>query len=233
MKLSGLFVIGDHLKRLSETGDPLETLNAIIDFEAFRPVLLTGVTYADGHPPRQRMTDEERAVVREGGEAGKFMAEIAAPLFGYKSHIGIDQRHGFIRTCSVSHVARYEGRELAGLIDRTNIGSAIWADMAYRSQKNECATQRAGLVSKIHFRRAPGKLLPDQRQRANAACSKVSSVVEHVFATQKHRMGLFIRTIGMEMGENKDQPRQYRVQLQMLPLLGMSAELGMMHAAPR
>ncbi|MEJ2411332.1 MAG: transposase [Novosphingobium sp.] len=50
----------------------------------------------------------------------------------------------------------------------------------------------------MHFRRAPGKPLPDQRQRANAARSRVRSAVEHVFATQKHRMGLFIRTIGME-----------------------------------
>jgi len=184
--------------------------------------------------PRQRMTDEERAVVREGGipqawaakparlaqkdrdarwtlkrgrrkkgPDGKFMAEIATPLFGYKSHIGIDQRHGFIRTWSASHAARYDGRELTGLIDRTNTGSAVWADTAYRSQKNERAILRAGLVSKIHFRRAPGKPLPDQRQRANAARSKVRSAVEHVFATQKHRMGLFIRTIGLERAKAK------------------------------
>lgn len=57
---------------------------------------------------------------------------------------------------------------------------------------------RAGLVSKIHLRRAPGKPLSTQRQRANAARSKVRSAVEHIFATQKHRMGLFIRTIGIE-----------------------------------
>ena len=81
--------------------------------------------------------------------------------------------------------------------------SAVWADTAYRSQKNERAIQRAGLVSKIHFRRAPGKPLPDQRQRANAARSKVRSAVEHVFATQKHRMGLFIRTIGLERAKAK------------------------------
>lgn len=48
MKLSGLFAIGDHLKRLSETGDPLETLSRIIDFEAFRAVLAAGLGYSDG-----------------------------------------------------------------------------------------------------------------------------------------------------------------------------------------
>ena len=184
--------------------------------------------------PRQRMTDEERSIVKDGGipEAwvakparlaqkdrdarwtlkrgrrkkgadGQLMAEIATPVFGYKSHIGIDQRHGFIRTWGASDAARYDGRELPNLIDPANTGSAIWADTAYRSQKNERAILRAGLVSKIHFRRAPGKPLPAQRQRANAARSKVRSAVEHVFATQKHRMGLFIRTIGIERAKAK------------------------------
>src|SRR3546814_5297420 len=82
------------------------------------------------------------------------MAEIATPMFGYKSHIGIDRRHGFIRTWSASDAARYDGRELTGLIDPANTGSSIWADTAYPSQKNERAILRAGRVSKIHFRRS-------------------------------------------------------------------------------
>jgi transposase, IS5 family len=179
--------------------------------------------------PRQRMTDEERAIVKGGGipaawaakparlaqkdrdarwtlkrgrrkkgPDGKLLMEIATPIFGYKSHIGIDQRHGFIRIWSVSDAARYDGRELSELLDASNTGSAVWADTAYRSQKNERKIARSGRVSKIHFRRAPGKPLPPQRQRANAARSKVRSAVEHVFATQKHRMGLFVRSIGID-----------------------------------
>ena len=34
-------------------------------------------------------------------------------------------------------------------------------------------------------------------QRANNAKSKIRSRVEHVFAEQKDRMGLFVRTIGI------------------------------------
>ena len=48
MRLSGLFAINDHLKRLSATGDPLETLGRIIDFEAFRPTLDAGLGYSNG-----------------------------------------------------------------------------------------------------------------------------------------------------------------------------------------
>ena len=62
---------------------------------------------------------------------------------------------------------------------------------------------RVGRVSKIHFRRAPGKPLKPQRQWANAARSQIRSAVEHVFAAQKHRMGLFIRTIGIDRAKAK------------------------------
>ncbi len=131
------------------------------------------------------------------------MTEIAVPVFGCKNHIGTDRRHGFIRKWSVSDAARHDGRELAGLIDRSNPGAEVWADTAYRSRKNEGRIARAGLASKVHFRRAPGKPLPAPRQRANAARSKVRAHVEHVFAEQKHRMGLFLRTIGLARARAK------------------------------
>jgi tetrahydromethanopterin S-methyltransferase subunit G len=39
--------------------------------------------------------------------------------------------------------------------------------------------------------------MPEAISRANNAKSKIRSKVEHVFAEQKDRMGLFIRTIGI------------------------------------
>ena len=47
------------------------------------------------------------------------------------------------------------------------------------------------------------KPMPDATRKANARKSMVRSKVEHVFAAQKHRMGLFIRTIGMERAKTK------------------------------
>ncbi|MFQ8434117.1 hypothetical protein ACLJK8_23035, partial [Amaricoccus sp. W119] len=92
---------------------------------------------------------------------------------------------------------------LAGLLDKANTASAVWADTAYRSQKHEKRIAGAGLVSKIHFRRAPGKALTANRQRANAARSKIRSAVEHPFAEQKGRMGLCVRTIGIARAKVK------------------------------
>jgi transposase, IS5 family len=184
--------------------------------------------------PRQRMTDEEKDIVKGGGipedwqaqpkklaqkdrdarwtlkrgrrkrrPDGTVMEAIATPVFGYKSHINIDQRHGLIRKWTVTDAARHDGRELAGLLDRTNTASGVWADTAYRSRKNEKRIAGAGLVSKIHFRRAPGKPLKPQHQQANAARSRVRSAVEHPFAEQKGRMGLFVRTIGIARAKAK------------------------------
>jgi IS5 family transposase len=48
MRQAGLFGLSDHLKRLSAHGDPLEELGRIIDFEAFRPVLVAALAYGDG-----------------------------------------------------------------------------------------------------------------------------------------------------------------------------------------
>ena len=39
--------------------------------------------------------------------------------------------------------------------------------------------------------------MPQPTRRANAKKSAVRARVEHVFAEQKHRMGLFVRTIAI------------------------------------
>ncbi len=42
------FDLSDHLKRLSEAGEPLEEMARVIDFEAFRPLLEAALAYSDG-----------------------------------------------------------------------------------------------------------------------------------------------------------------------------------------
>jgi hypothetical protein len=45
--------------------------------------------------------------------------------------------------------------------------------------------------------------MPEATRRANAAKSTIRSRVEHVFAEQKARMGLFIRTVGIDRATTK------------------------------
>jgi transposase, IS5 family len=125
-------------------------------------------------------------------------ADLAIPIFGYQNHVSIDRCFGFIRKWAASDAAAYEGARLReGLLDKSNTASGVWADTAYRSAANEAFMEKNGFRSHVHRKKPKGKPMPDAVRRANAARSKVRSRVEHVFAEQKDRMGLFIRTIGI------------------------------------
>jgi transposase, IS5 family len=130
--------------------------------------------------------------------------DLAIPVFGYQNHISIDCGFGFIRQWSATDAAAYEGRRLReGLLDKTNTASGVWADTAYRSAANEEFMGKNGFVSHVHRKKPKGRAMPGAIRRANNAKSKIRSKVEHVFAEQKDRMDLFIRTIGIARANMK------------------------------
>ncbi len=47
---------------------------------------------------------------------GSRRVDLAAPAFGYKNHVGIDRRHGLIRTWAATDAARHDGAQLANLV---------------------------------------------------------------------------------------------------------------------
>lgn len=89
------------------------------------------------------------------------------------------------------------------LVTTGNTSSEVWADSAYRSRRNEKWLAGMMLTSRIHRRKPVGKPMPEATARANARKSSVRAAVEHVFAHQKTRFGLFIRTIGLARAEAK------------------------------
>ena len=106
--------------------------------------------------------------------------------------------NGSLRRQTVTDAARHHGGQLReGLIARTNTSRSVWADSAYRSAENEAWLEAHRLVSRIHRRKPRGRPTPKRTRRANAAKSAIRSKVEHVFAHQKARMGITIRTIGL------------------------------------
>ena len=335
MKQLGFFDLSDHLKRLSETGDPLETMARVIDFEAFRSELEAALSYSDGSKggrppydavamfkvlilaaqhnvsdermeflirdrlswlrflgfdlgrptpdentirsfrerlteagairrlfegfdrrlcgagylamggqivdatlvsaPRQRNTTAEKAAIKAGKsaaeiwpetpakaaqkdvdarwtvkigrprdqDAARSVPELAIPVFGYKNHVAIDRRFGFIRTFAVTDAARHDGALLRELVTTDNTASDVWADTAYRSRANEAWLEARGRVSRIHRKKPKGRPMPERTRKANAVKSAVRARVEHVFAHQKDRMGLFVRTVGKVRAEAK------------------------------
>ena len=336
MNPSDLFGLSDHLERLSKHGDPLEILDATIDFEYFRGWLVEGLGYGDGSKggrppfdpvsmfkvlilqaqhnlsdakmefmirdrlswmrflnfelggatpdentirhfrnrmtetgtlkrvmkafdwqlhkkgyipmsgqivdatlvpaPKQRNNDGEKEGIKEGKSAkeiwpdhpnkaaqkdtnarwtlkvggkvryrpdGTPLPQIALPVFGYKSHISIDRKFGFIRGSTVTSAADADGRQLRHVLRKDNTASDVWADSAYRSKSNEKWLAKNMLTSQIHRRKPAGKPMSKATSRANAKKSSIRARVEHVFAHQKNRYGLFIRTIGIARAETK------------------------------
>ena len=174
--------------------------------------------------PKQRNKDDEKAAIKKGRipedwkdqpaklrqkdrdarwtliQARKresIKVQIAVPHYGYKNHISTDQRHGLIRKWKVSDAAANDGKRLRDLLDKENTASSVWADTAYRSKANEAFMARNGFTSRVHHKKPPRKPLSQPLAKANAARSRVRAPIEHVFAHQKHRMKLFVRTVGL------------------------------------
>lgn len=136
-------------------------------------------------------------------EDGSKRIDLAVPTFGYKNQVGIDRRHGLIRTWTVTDAARHDGAQLPSLLSKANTASDVWADTAYRSKSNEAHLAGNGFRSRIHRRKPPGKPMARNIARANGEKSKVRAAVEHVFARQKGPMGLVVRTIGLARARMK------------------------------
>ena len=79
----------------------------------------------------------------------------------------------------------------------------MWADTGYRSRKNEALLRQRMLTSQIHRKKPPSRPMPARTARANAQKSAIRAPIEHVFAEQKTRMGLFVRTIGIARATTK------------------------------
>ena len=327
MEPMGLFALPDHLSRLSNTGDPLEVLDQVVDFEQFREPLERALGYADGSKggrppydpvvmfkililaarhtvsdermeflirdrlswlrflgfdlgaptpdrntiwtfrerltkagaiddlfvafegalraagylpmggqivdatlvsaPRQRLTRAEKEAARAGEPAdaiwpgqpakaaqkdldarwtvktGRQLPAIAIPVFGDKNHVAIDRAWGFIRRSAVTDAACYDGSMLPELVTSDNLAAGVWADTAYRSAANEAGLADLGRVSRIHRKKPPARPMPRHLARGNASKSAVRVLVEHVFAHQKERMGLFVRTIGLDRARTR------------------------------
>jgi transposase, IS5 family len=173
--------------------------------QAEKDTIKGGGTPADWKPARRAQIDRDgRWTIKRGRkrqaspeEGHKRQVEIAVPMFGYKNHVGIDREHGFLRRYRVTHAAAHDGGQLGAVLDRDNTASDVWADTAYRSAANLALLERRGLKPQFQRKKPRGRKMPANIARGNASRARVRSRVEHVFAAQKCRLGLVIRTIGM------------------------------------
>jgi transposase, IS5 family len=172
-----------------------------------------GDTPDDWPPARRAQIDRDgrwtlkrgrkRPRPEEGAPVKRQPVEIAVPVFGYKNHIGIDREHRLIRTWTVTDAAAHEGGQLGRLLDPDNTASSVWADTAYRSAANLTLLTKRGLVARLQRAKPRGKPMPEHIRRGNRTRGKVRAAVEHVFAAQKQRLRLVVRTIGIARATTK------------------------------
>jgi IS5 family transposase len=103
------------------------------------------------------------------------LPQIATPTFGYKTHISIDRRFGFIRKGHVRSAADSDGRQLKHVIDKGNTASSVWADTAYRSKNNEGWLTKRMMASKIHRKKPKDKPMPQATKRRIGASKTAES----------------------------------------------------------
>ncbi len=171
-----------------------------------------GGTPEDWKPARTRQVDRDgRWTLKRGrkrpappdGETKRVAGEILVPAFGYKNHLSIDRQHGLIRRFAVTHAAAHDGGQLGAVLDPANTASQVWADTAYRSKANLALLERRGLAAELQRPKPRGRPMPAHIRRANATRATVRSAVEHVFAAQKSRTKLVIRTVGIARARAK------------------------------
>ena len=144
-----------------------------------------------------QMDIDGRWILKRGRRRPAERNELVIPVFGYKNHVGIDRHHGFIRTFTVTDAAKHDGRQLGALLDGENTARSVWADTAYRSAANLSLLARRGLAPQFQRTKPRGKPMPPHLARGNATRARVRVAVEHVFALQKCRLGLVIRSVGL------------------------------------
>jgi IS5 family transposase len=172
--------------------------------QAEKGVVKDGGVPEDWKPARTRQVDRDgRWTLKRGkkkpvppGGSARVSGEIAVPLFGYKNHVGIDREHGFVRRFKVTDAAAHDGAQLGAVLDPGNTASAVWADTAYHSAANIEMLEKRGLKPQFQRPKPRGKPMPRHVARGNARRTRFRSRVEHVFAAQKCRFALVIRTVG-------------------------------------
>ena len=156
-----------------------------------------------GEPAKAARKDTDARWTVKPGKAkarpdGTKPVDIAIPVFGCKSHIGVDRRNGIIRRRTVTDAAAHDGARLReGLVDTANAGREVWADTDCRSERNEAWLEANGMASRIHRRKPRGRPAGERDAKDNGRKSAVRAKAGHVFAHRKSRMGLTIRTIGI------------------------------------
>ena len=123
--------------------------------------------------------------------------------YGNENYVNIDRKHKLVPRYHVSDAAVHNSEAVDHLLIRSNTGSGVWANVAYRSEEMKAKLRARKLNSYIHRKGKPGQPLTNKQAKgSNRTKSTVRVRVEHVFGAQSNDMGgTLVRSIGLVRAE--------------------------------
>lgn len=131
----------------------------------------------------------------------KFTKKRGRSYRGYKLHVNIDEKHGFVRRAKVTAANVHDGHLLDALTEEVRPGRkrAVYADAGYFGEENDSMLRGKGMHGKISHKRKPGRDLTERQKEQNTRWSRIRATVEHVFARQNggRSGGRHVQVVGL------------------------------------
>lgn len=117
--------------------------------------------------------DPEAAWTKKGGKY----------LFGYKAHVGVDQKSELVRRIAMTSANVHDGKMFESALS----GDEEWAfaDKAYDSWENGEILEKKGILNGILFKAAWNRALTEDQKNCNRILARLRSPVERIFGTLK------------------------------------------------
>jgi len=117
--------------------------------------------------------------------------------FGYKMHTCVDKKYQLIQGIVMTGADVHDGLAMGALI--TPQDTALWADKAYMSKKNNTLLAKLDIKNHILIKALRGKPLTEKQKAHNSLHTKIRCHIERVFAHLKGTQGLErTRYLGIE-----------------------------------
>lgn len=163
--------------------------------------------------PKQRNSREENAEIKKGlipasisanphvesqkDTDARWTKKGGASYFGYKNHIKVDSKSKIITGYTVTVASDHDSQELDNLIDSSDTGQELYADAAYKGEKQSEQIESKGMTDKVHERAYVNTPLTEEQIANNKIKSKTRARVEHVFGFMEMSMnGMYLYNIG-------------------------------------
>ena len=188
-------------ERLIKSGVLDKLFDAIIEMLEERNLILRRGTIVDAtiiqsaRKPKKKEGKEDQKgdkdrVKKESSQQDKdaqFTRKGNKTYYGYKGHIGMDERSGIIRKASFTPANIHDSQEFEHLISGDE--ASVFADKAYDSQERKRQFRKQGIFYGIIDKGRRNRPLSFRQKKRNKKKSKIRSHVERVFAHFKHHYG--------------------------------------------